>query len=38
LYVDIGCHFKSVEKIIKLKASLGPQWKIGIAVGQETPK
>jgi len=35
-YVDIGYHFMSLEplhnKIIKTKASLGPQWIVGIAV------
>jgi len=36
MYVDTTFHFKSLEplynKIIKTKASLGPQWIIGIAV------
>jgi len=31
--LDMSYHFKSLEKIIETKASLGPQWIIGIAVG-----
>jgi len=38
MYVDRSYHCKSLSKIIKPKASLGPQWITGIAVGQETPK
>jgi len=30
--VDINYHFKSLDKIIKTKASLGPQSIIGMAV------
>jgi len=33
MYVNINYHFKSLDKIIKTKASLGPQWLLGIAVG-----
>jgi len=33
MYVDINYHFKSLDKIITTKASLGPQWITGIAVG-----
>jgi len=37
MYADISYHFKSLEplhnKIIKTKASFGPQWITGIAVG-----
>jgi len=32
MYVDTSYHFKSLDKLIKTKASLGPQWIIGIAV------
>jgi len=31
--VNRSYHLKSLDKIIKTKASLGPQWVIGIAVG-----
>jgi len=33
MYVDISYHFKSLDKTIKIKASLGPQWITGIAAG-----
>jgi len=33
MYVDISYHFKSLDKIIKTKAILGPQWMTGIDVG-----
>jgi len=33
MYVGRSYHFKSLDKIIKTKASLCPQWMTGIAVG-----
>jgi len=33
MYVDISHYFKSLDKITKTKAILGPQWITGIAVG-----
>jgi len=33
MYVDRSYNFKSLDKIIKTKASLGPQWITGMAVG-----
>jgi len=33
MYVDISCHFESLNKRIKTKASLGPQCRTGEAVG-----
>jgi len=38
MYVGRSSPFKSLNKIIKPKASLGPQWITGIAVGQDIPK
>jgi len=33
MYIDISYHFKSLDKIIKTKANLGPQWITGMALG-----